>query len=58
MTTWHDIATALAERLYHHARCEQHTPAESTPKTCPFCADRAAYWAYMAKANRESMIGR
>jgi hypothetical protein len=48
--SWRKIADGLAERLMHHAYCGErdHDPG-AEPDICPFCADIAAYDAYVAK---------
>jgi hypothetical protein len=45
--SWRAIAELLAERLAVHAFCPQHSLSDAEPD-CPFCADRAAYWKYLA----------
>lgn len=42
---WHRIADDLAERMMHHAFCDDHALDNPEP-SCPFCADRGAYLAY------------
>ena len=44
---WHAIAETLAQRLRHHAYCNQHPP-QALQESCPFCEDRAAYSLYLA----------
>jgi hypothetical protein len=49
--TWRELADMLAERLSHHANCENgHTEIE--PENCPFCRDRAVYQLWEAKSGR------
>lgn len=41
------LARLLAGRLAAHADCESHTENTADPDNCPFCADRAAYAAWL-----------
>lgn len=43
-TNWHKIADRLASRLMHNAPCDAH---DELDEDCPFCADAAAYQAYL-----------
>jgi hypothetical protein len=64
--SWRRVAEILAERLSHSAPragsvsplditeadgC-RHSEAEAVPEACPFCADRAAFQVFQAKARK------
>lgn len=49
---WKDVANALADRMQHHAHCEDHPEAAAVPDRCPFCADRAAYRMWETKTKQ------
>lgn len=51
--TWQEVAHALGQRL-SYAACSVHRDDELEPERCPFCADRAAYLMYRAKADKAS----
>lgn len=50
--SWRAVADILADRMYHHSRCDQHPEAEAVPDDCPFCADRAAYRLWQTKGGK------
>jgi hypothetical protein len=47
------LAARLAERLAAHAFCDTHAEAAAEPDSCPFCADRAAYAAWLDAGGRD-----
>lgn len=47
--SWREVAEALGERMQHHRYCD-HPLAEADPDNCPYCADRAAFNLFAAKA--------
>ena len=54
---WAAIAKRLAQQLASHADCEYHSEADSDP-ACPFCADRAAYGAWLAAGGHDFRLFR
>lgn len=49
MSTWRQVAEALARQLEAHANnCSEH-PNQDQPEDCPFCKDTAAWNLYRAK---------
>lgn len=49
--SWRAVAHALAERMSHHDRCDQHPEAQAAPD-CPWCKDRAAYRLWQSKSGQ------
>jgi hypothetical protein len=45
-------AEKLAERMAHHADCEEHPKSQASPQ-CPYCLDRAAYSTWLASGGRD-----
>lgn len=47
------LAELLASRLAAHAYCDTHTESAADPDNCPYCADRAAYTAWLAQGGED-----
>jgi hypothetical protein len=56
-TNWRLVADVLAERLRHHAFCEDHPRSRSAPTDCGFCADRAAWDLYKSQGGLIRGVG-
>jgi hypothetical protein len=56
--TWREIAELLAGRIAAHADCPDHPETSAVPDRCPFCADRAVFRRFQAKARSHPILTR
>lgn len=55
MSTWHEIADMLANRLENFEYCADHESMDEDP-ACPFCHDCRVMRTYRAKSGRSRRI--